>query len=97
MALVVTATWKARPGQENQVREIIKIMTSLSRQERANRQYQGQVSPDDPGTFFLYEMYDDEAGFEEHKASEHFRDHVLGDAVARLEHRAVKTFTTIDV
>jgi quinol monooxygenase YgiN len=55
------------------------------------------VSPDDPGTFFLYEMYDDEAGFDEHKASEHFRDHVLGDAVARLEHRAVKTLTTIDV
>ncbi|MEM9029846.1 MAG: putative quinol monooxygenase [Pseudomonadota bacterium] len=29
-------------------------------------------SSDDPQTFFLYEIYDDRAAFEAHKATEHF-------------------------
>lgn len=97
MAFVVAATWKAKKGEEGRVEEVIRKMTPLSRDERANLFYQAQVSPDDPRTFFLYEQYTDEAGYEAHKATPHFQENVFGYIVEYLEERSVKTYTTIDV
>jgi len=41
--------------------------------EPACRQFDVCVSPDDPCSFFLYEVYDDRAGFETHLASGHYK------------------------
>jgi len=97
MAFVVAATWKAKPGEEQYVADVIRVLTPLSRQEQANLFYQAQVSPDEPGTFFLYEQYTDADGYEAHKASDHFQKHVFNDVIERLESREVKTYHTIDV
>jgi quinol monooxygenase YgiN len=97
MAFVVAATWTAKPGSEEHIEQIIKIMTPLSRAEEHNLYYQAQVSPEAPGVFFLYEQYTDEAGYEVHKATTHFQQHVFGDAIEHLANREVKTFRTIDV
>ncbi|MBB5786947.1 putative quinol monooxygenase [Jiangella mangrovi] len=97
MAFVVAAVWKAKPGEEGRVREVIETMTPLSRAEDACLYYQAQVSPDDPTTFFLYEQYADADGYEAHKASEHFQKHVFGYIIEYLEAREVKTYETIDV
>lgn len=97
MAFVVAATWKAKPGEEKRVEEVIRTMTPLSRAEEKNLFYQAQVSPADPQTFFLYEQYVDEAGYEEHKASPHFQKHVFGYILDYLESRQVQTYETIDV
>ncbi len=37
------------------------------------RQFDVTVSVDDPAHIFLYEIYDDEAAFQEHLASAHFK------------------------
>ena len=42
-------------------------------QEDACRQFDVCVSPDDPSRFFLYEVYNDRAGFEAHLASAHYK------------------------
>jgi quinol monooxygenase YgiN len=41
--------------------------------EPACRQFDVCVSPDDPSSFFLYELYDDRAGFEAHLATAHYK------------------------
>ncbi|MQA10203.1 MAG: antibiotic biosynthesis monooxygenase [Pseudonocardiaceae bacterium] len=97
MAFVVAAIWKAKAGEEKRVEEAIRKMTPLSRAEPKNLFYQAQVSPDDPRTFFLYEQYVDEAGYQEHKASPHFQENVFNYILEYLEARQVQTYETIDV
>jgi len=96
MAFVVAATWKAKPGEEGRILQIIKIMTPLSRQEPGNLFYQAQVSTQDPTRFFLYEQYTSARAYEDHKASEYFQKHVFGQAIQYLEAREVATWETID-
>jgi (4S)-4-hydroxy-5-phosphonooxypentane-2,3-dione isomerase len=95
MAFVVIANWKARPGEERRIREIIATMTPLSRAEPGTLQYQAHVSTQDPRSFLLYEQYVDAGAFEAHKATAHFREHVAGRAFASLESREIVTYETI--
>jgi quinol monooxygenase YgiN len=96
MAFVVAAIWKAKAGEEKRIREVIGIMTPLSRQEPGNLFYQAQVSTQDPTKFFLYEQYTDAAAYDAHKATEHFQRYVFGYAVDYLEAREVSTYETLD-
>lgn len=97
MAFVVAAIWKAKPGEDKRILEVIKTITPLSRAEPKCLYYQAQVSPEDPAVFFLYEQYTDARGYEDHKASEHFQRHVFGHAIEYLAERQVSTYETIDV
>ncbi len=97
MAFVVAATWKAKEGEHERVADVIRKMTPLSRAEEGNLFYQAQVSPEDPRTFFLYEQYVDEAGYDAHKAAPYFQENVFDYIIEFLEERSVKTYTTIDV
>ncbi|MBA2557333.1 MAG: antibiotic biosynthesis monooxygenase [Chloroflexi bacterium] len=96
MAYVLAATWRAREGEEEKVRQIIETMLPLSRAEPGCRTFIAHRSVEDPRVFFLYEQYDDEAAVKAHTETEHFRKHVLGDAVPRLESRERAFFVTID-
>ena len=96
MAFVVAAIWKAKPGEEERIREVIRLMTPLSRQEPGNLSYQAQVSSRDPAKFFLYEQYTDAQAYEDHKASVYFQTHVAGYAIQYLESREVETYETIE-
>lgn len=97
MAFVVAAIWKAKPGEEGRIQEVIKTMTPLSRAEEGNLFYQAQVSPEDPTAFFLYEQYVDAAAYDTHKASDYFQKHVFGYAIEYLAERNITTYETIDV
>ena len=97
MAFVVAAIWKAKDGEEKRVEETIRKMTPLSREEEGNVFYQAQVSPEDPRTFFLYEQYVDEAGYDAHKATPYFQENVFDYIIEYLEERSVKIYQTIDV
>jgi quinol monooxygenase YgiN len=96
MAFVVVANWKARPGEEGRLLEIVRIVTERSRQEPGNLLYQAQVSAQDPARILIYEQYVDARAFEDHKASGHFQRYVLGQAVHLLESRDVSTWETVD-
>ena len=96
MAYVVAATWRAREGEENEIVRILGTVVPIARAEPACRTFQAHRSTEDPREFFLYEQYDDEAGFQAHIGTEAFRRHVLGDAVPRLEHRARVFYGTMD-
>lgn len=96
MTYVVTATWRAREGEEERVREILQLLTPLCRAEPGCRQYQAHRSAEDPRLFFIYEQYDDEAAFEAHAQTDHVERHVRGDAAQRLELRERAIFTTLE-
>jgi quinol monooxygenase YgiN len=96
MAYVLAATWRAREGEEEAVRQIIETMLPLSRAEAGCLAFVAHRSVDDPRVFFLYEQYVDEAAVRAHTETEHFRKHVLGDAVPRLESRERAFYVTLD-
>jgi quinol monooxygenase YgiN len=97
VAFVVAAIWKAKAGEEGRILDVVKTMTPLSRAEPKCLFYQAQVSTEDPTTFLLYEQYADAQGYEDHKASAHFQEHVFGYALEHLQERQVTTYETIDV
>ncbi|QBF29943.1 putative quinol monooxygenase [Thalassococcus sp. S3] len=57
--------------------------TSL-RDERGCHRFDVCTDPDQPGTVFLYELYDDRAAFDAHLASAHFKrfDAAVSDMIA---------------
>jgi quinol monooxygenase YgiN len=96
MAYVVAATWRAKEGEEEKVREVIEIMGPLSRAEPGCLVFQAHRSVEDPRTFFLYEQYREQAGYEAHMATEHFEKYVRGEAIPRLESRERAFYLTMD-
>jgi quinol monooxygenase YgiN len=97
MAVVLRATWTARAGSEEAVLDALRSVAVHSRQETGCRLYQPYRDPAEPRVFHIFEIYDDEAALEAHGASEHFKTHVLEQAVPLLEHRERAIFETIDV
>ena len=95
MAYVVAATWTARPGKEDVVRDAIAKLTPASRQEPGNRLYQAYQDPAEPGIFRLFEIYDDEEAYAAHGASEHFEKYALQQAIPVLADRERAFFETI--
>jgi (4S)-4-hydroxy-5-phosphonooxypentane-2,3-dione isomerase len=96
MAYVITAFWKAKPGEEQRIEQIIQTMTPLTLDEPGCIAYQGHRSLEEPGLFMLYEQYVDEAALDAHRASAHFQRYVIGEAIPNLESRSFKPYETID-
>lgn len=95
MTYVVAATWTAREGDEERVADILQRITPLCRSEPACRMYQAHRSAEDPRRFFIYEQYDDEAGFVAHTETEHVERLVRGEAVPLLEGRERVFYVTM--
>jgi quinol monooxygenase YgiN len=96
MAYVVCAKWTAEEGKEGRLAQICEEMTEPSRAEPANLFYQAHRAPDDPRLFYLYEQYEDEAGYEAHMASEHFTRLVKEEAIPNiLESREREFYETL--
>ena len=87
MAYVVCARWIAKEGEEENVAAIIGKLAPLSRQEPGMLMYQGHRDPENPRVFFFYEQYQDEAAYQAHVDSDHFKELAFGDAIPRLEAR----------
>lgn len=92
MGYALAVTWVARPGKEDRVEEILRTMMPLTQAEPGCLHYYAHRSAEDPARFFLYEQYRDEAAFEAHCESDHFKRHVLGDAVPLLASRERQSY-----
>jgi quinol monooxygenase YgiN len=84
---VVLARWTAKDGAEDRVAAAIENLVAPSRAEPGCRVYQPHRSLEDPRIFLLYEEYEDEVAYEAHGASDHFRQHALGEGIPLLESR----------
>lgn len=95
MTYVVCATWKAKPGEEAAVIDLLQQVTRASEQEPGCLLFWAHRSVEDPATFFLYERYASEADFQAHATSDHVRRLVLEDAVHRLAVRRREIFELV--
>ena len=96
MAYVVAARWTAKAGREQRLLETLRSVMVESRAEPGTRVYQVSRSVDDPRVFFLFEVYDDEAAYEEHSAAERFRMPEFREALGGVESRERAFYETID-
>jgi quinol monooxygenase YgiN len=87
MTFAVAVTWHAHPGAEARVEAILAEMIALTRTEPGCLTYEPHRAIDGAGVYFIYEQFVDEAGFEAHLASEHYRRLILGEVVKILDHR----------
>jgi quinol monooxygenase YgiN len=71
--LTFVATFKALPGKEDAVAEIIKKLAAAARQETGNRRYDLFRSLDDPTTFISYEDYDDQDAVRAHATADYVK------------------------
>ena len=96
MAHVIVANWLANPGEGDHVAEVLTRLTPGIRQEPKVLLFHAQRSVDDPDAFLMYEQYTDPSGYDDHKATAAFQEHVVGDLLPRLKARSVQEFTTLD-
>lgn len=96
MAYVVAAIWRAKEGQEETIAHVLEKMAPLSRQEPGCLMYIAHRSPDDPRTFFLYEQYKDESGYQAHLATPHFEQYGRQEGIPNLESRVRAFYETLN-
>jgi quinol monooxygenase YgiN len=96
VSYVVAAYWRARPGTEARIEEILREMTGHTLKEPGCTQYVAHRSVEDPTDFFLYEVYKDEAAFRAHTDADYFKRLVLGEAVPTLDSRHRVIYTPLE-
>ena len=72
--LVVLVEFLVKPSFVERFRDLISVnaQASLEREKGCNR-FDVLFDPKEPRRFVLYEIYDDEAAFDEHLASAHYK------------------------
>ena len=96
MAFICSATWIAKPGEEETVRSALELLSPASREEPGNLYYQAYQSPEEPNIFRIFEVYVDEAAFKTHGTYPHFEQWALGQAIPALETRQRDFYETFD-
>ncbi|MFT4234259.1 MAG: antibiotic biosynthesis monooxygenase, partial [Microbacterium sp.] len=57
MAIVLSATWIAKPGEEETVRSALEKLSPASREEPGNLYYQAYQTPEEPNVFSTCPVY----------------------------------------
>ena len=96
MALVLAVRSTAKEGEDDRFAALLAQLAEASRQEPGCRFYQGCRDPENPRAFLIFEIYDDQAAFEAHGASEHFQKIAVGEAFPLLESRERAFYETLD-
>ncbi|WP_019927639.1 putative quinol monooxygenase [Nocardia sp. BMG111209] len=92
----VIARYRVAPEDTAVVRAALEKMRTHTVQEPANLLYILHTDPTDPAIFTIYEQYADETGFETHKNTPHFAEHILGTIFPRLADRVVNFGRVLD-
>ena len=93
--VVLAVTWVAKQGQESKAADVLRRLTEASRQEPGCLMYVVHVHRDDPGRFFIYEQYKDEAAFEAHRQSPHFKQYVVAGLYQKMRDRVREDLSAI--
>lgn len=94
--LVVIARYRARPGRGDEVAALLAPHVAATRAEPGCETFLVNRSTDDGDRFVLYERYADEAAFEAHRESPHFREYVLGGVVPLLAEREWERYALVE-
>ena len=85
--IVVIARYQAQPGRGDEVASILAGHLVQTRGEPGCVSFLVNRGEDDGDRFVLYEQYADEAAFQAHRSSPHFRENVQNRIVPLLAER----------
>jgi quinol monooxygenase YgiN len=94
--ICLTVTYLFKPGHEEEAIPLFRKLTAATRAEPGCRAYRVHRSKTDPRRFFLYELYDDQAALDAHRASPHFAEYATGALFPMLESRTPEIFEPLD-
>ncbi|HZZ60089.1 MAG TPA: putative quinol monooxygenase [Roseiarcus sp.] len=94
--LVVLVEFLVKPSFIERFRDLISVNaeTSLER-EKGCKRFDVLFDPSEPRRFVLYEIYDDEAAFDEHLASAHYQSFAAA-IENEIEQRSVRRLAFSD-
>ena len=85
--LTVIARYKTKPDRAGTVAEALGKHVAATRTEPGCVQFVALRAREEPDSFLLFEVYDDEDAFAAHRASPHFLKYVEGTIVPLLDER----------
>jgi quinol monooxygenase YgiN len=85
MSFVLIAHLRAKPGNEEVIASVLRELAAASKDEPGCELYIPSRDAGDPGSFFIYEQYRDEAALEEHRRSTHFERLAVGELFPLIE------------
>jgi len=94
--LVVIAQYRTRAGKGDEVASVLALHRPATVAEPGCRAFVVNRSQDDGDRFVLYEQYADEAAFEAHRASPHFKRYIEGQVVPLLAERSWERYSVVE-
>jgi len=94
--LVVIAQYRTRAGKGDEVASVLALHRPATVAEPGCRAFVVNRSQDDGDRFVLYEQYADEAAFEAHRASPHFKRYIEGQVVPLLAKRSWERYSVVE-
>jgi quinol monooxygenase YgiN len=85
--LAFTVMWEARDGEADAAADIIARFAPKARKEPGLELLTVNRSKSNPAQFLFYEIFKDEAAFEAHQQTPHFKTLILEQALPRLSKR----------
>ncbi len=84
-----------RPEDHEEIEQILRELTRLTRQEPGCVTYVPHHVESEPDTIVLYEQYVDKAAVEHHRASPHFATFAIGGLYQKMLQRSVENLNAI--
>jgi quinol monooxygenase YgiN len=94
--LVVIAQYRTQAGKGDEVASVLALHRPATVAEPGCRAFVVNRSQDDGDRFVLYEQYEDEAAFEAHRDSPHFKRYIEGQVVPLLAERSWDRFSVVE-
>jgi len=94
--LVVIAQYRTQAGKGDEVASVLALHRPATVAEPGCRAFVVNRSQDDGDRFVLYEQYDDEAAFQAHRGSPHFKRYIEGRVVPLLAERSWERFAVVE-
>jgi quinol monooxygenase YgiN len=85
--LALAVTWEAKQGEEEAVADILRRMAEAVKAEPGTLLFWPHRSPTSDHTFFIYELFADDAAFAAHQETGTFKALILGEALPKLARR----------
>ena len=90
-----TVTWEVRAGEIEKAEAIIARFLPLAREEPGLEHLSINQRADDRSKFLFFEVFTDQAAFEAHQQTPHFRTMILQQALPLLTHRERLMYTPV--
>jgi quinol monooxygenase YgiN len=85
--LLVVAQWEAKQGQAEKIADILARFLPEAQREPGAQLFLISRDKENPGRFLFYELFRDEAAFNAHQQTAHFKTYIQGQALPLLATR----------